>query len=171
MVSSIASSTSIRISYQTTTQPTVEPMQSGKGKSGESVGHQAKAAIAAAEAENLPSNIQGKVASAIARGLDITALLAPAPSEDVPGDGADTAIEMPSDTGDSVLPSESGEMSGTEVDAAGSASDTSGTEGTAADGQSGTETELLTALSNLYSENAAPTDPVAGIEQLLDELP
>ena len=56
-----------------TTQPAA-PEQ--RGKSADSVGHRAKAAIAAAENGDLPSNIQGQVASAIARSIDFTALLA-----------------------------------------------------------------------------------------------
>ncbi|TCD13192.1 hypothetical protein [Oricola cellulosilytica] len=173
MVSLIASSTSVRISYQTP-QPAVEPLQSGKGKSGESVGHMAKAAIADANNPDLPSNIQGKVASAIARfgsDVDLSPLLAPAPPEDAPTDGPETAIEPVSGAGDPIPPGETGETSGNDVGAAGNTSDPAGAEEAAADGQSGTEPELVTALSTLYSENAASTDPIAGIEQLLDDLP
>lgn len=58
----------------------------GPGKSAQSVGHLAKAAIAESSRTELPSNIQGKVASLIARGLDYAAVLAtpPPPAEDTP---------------------------------------------------------------------------------------
>ena len=55
----------------------------GPGKSAQSVGHLAKAAIAESSRTELPSNIQGKVASLIAQGLDYAAVLA-APAEDAP---------------------------------------------------------------------------------------
>lgn len=47
------------------------------GKSAASVGHMAKAKIAEAASEQaMPANIQGKVASALARGLPVDSLLA-----------------------------------------------------------------------------------------------
>ena len=54
----------------------------GPGKSAQSVGHRAKAAIAESSRTGLLGNIQGKVASLIAQGLDYAALVAPA--EDAP---------------------------------------------------------------------------------------
>lgn len=61
-------------------QPKLSPAAADtRGKSSQSVGQQAKAAIAESGMQGLPSNIQGKVASLIARGLDPTSLLTPPP--------------------------------------------------------------------------------------------
>ena len=57
-------------------EPGAEP-----GKSAQSVGHQAKAAIAEATAGDLGPNIQGKIASMIAHHLDISVLLTPSEPE------------------------------------------------------------------------------------------
>lgn len=63
----------------------------GPGKSGNSVGHRAKAEIAAATTDQpLPSNITGKVASALARGLPVDSLLALQTSPDAVVDDAGT---------------------------------------------------------------------------------
>ena len=60
------------------------PEESAPGKSGDSVGHRAKMAISqAGESADLPKNIQGKVASALARGLSIEALLSIQDSADI----------------------------------------------------------------------------------------
>ena len=73
------------------------------GKSGQSVGHQAKAAVAAAASDgvDLPRNAQGMAASAIARGIDpasvFAALVAPEPTPPT-GDGA--VDEPPVPTGE-----------------------------------------------------------------------
>ena len=66
------------------------PAAQPRGKSAESPGHLAKAAIAVSENTDLPRNIQGQVASLLARGLDFAPLLAgPPPPE--PSD-ATTAV-------------------------------------------------------------------------------
>ena len=62
---------------RTQSAETAKPAAPGNnGHSADSVGHQAKSNIAVAENTDLPRNIQGKVASAIARNIDFTALLA-----------------------------------------------------------------------------------------------
>ena len=67
------------------------PAETAPGKSGDAVGHRAKMAISGAgEASDLPKNIQGKVASALARGLSIEALLSIQDSADI----ADTAQDQ-----------------------------------------------------------------------------
>lgn len=97
----------------------------GQGRRAQSVGHQAKAAVAAARESGavLPGNAQGLAASAVARGADPAALFASlvapetpagtdaAPSDDMPeavasGDDAQSGANEPapdpvlSDTGD-----------------------------------------------------------------------
>ena len=70
--------------------PTTANEAQGPGKSAEAVGHRAKAAIAAAsEGQTLPANIQGKVASALARGLPLDSILALQP----PADDGDTVVD------------------------------------------------------------------------------
>lgn len=69
------------------------------GKSSQSVGHMAKAAIAESGLADLPNNIQGQVASLIARGLDYSSLLAPPappPSDDEPA-AVDEMAQPPAD--------------------------------------------------------------------------
>lgn len=85
------------------------------GKSANSVGHQAKAAIAAAENPDLPSNIQGQVASALARGIDFTPLLAinRTDTETAITDGTVTDVPVEDDataSGDSVAAEEEADM-------------------------------------------------------------
>jgi hypothetical protein len=55
-----------------------------RGKSAESPGHLAKAAVATSERTDLPRNIQGQVASLIARGLDYAPLLTGPPPPEPP---------------------------------------------------------------------------------------
>ncbi|PHP67292.1 hypothetical protein CSC94_09630 [Zhengella mangrovi] len=64
-------------------------------KAANSVGHQAKAAIAAAGNPDLPSNIQGKVSSAIARGIDFTPLLAIDKTDPLPAGTNETPAGEP----------------------------------------------------------------------------
>jgi hypothetical protein len=61
------------------------------GKSSQNVGHMAKAAIAESGLADLPNNIQGQVASFIARGLDYSSLLAPPPPP--PSDDEPAAVD------------------------------------------------------------------------------
>jgi hypothetical protein len=69
------------------------------GKSAESPGHKAKAAIAAATLTDLPGTIQGKVASLIARGLDYSSLLTAQPPPPPPPDPTVNPPDTPSDPG------------------------------------------------------------------------
>jgi hypothetical protein len=78
----------------------------GPGKSAQSVGHQAKAAVAAAKESGamLPSNAQGLAASGIARGADPATIFAamvtpepPPPDPDVAGEG--DIVGVPVDDG------------------------------------------------------------------------
>lgn len=55
--------------------PVASSEESGDAKPHGPPGQAAKAAIAASQRTDLPANIQGKVASALARGLDVTSLL------------------------------------------------------------------------------------------------
>lgn len=77
-----------------------------RGKSAQSVGHRAKAAVSAAREAGavLPSNAQGMAASAVARGMDPAALFAALippplepPAEPVPTDTPDAAPPTPED--------------------------------------------------------------------------
>ena len=80
-----------RMDRTQTAAPDAEFAPGAPGKSADSVGHRAKAAIAAADNADLPPNIQGQVASAIARNLDFTALLA---AEAPAGEGEEPALPV-----------------------------------------------------------------------------
>jgi hypothetical protein len=103
-----------RITVTPTVQPAAQTSEQAEkpGKSAGGVGQQAKAAIAESGLSDLPRNIQGKVASMIARGLDVTALLAPPPP---PPPSPDT-------TGDAGAPVTGGDEAG--LDGAGTLSGT-----------------------------------------------
>ncbi|MDH3740156.1 MAG: hypothetical protein OER56_01045 [Hyphomicrobiales bacterium] len=68
--------TSSNIPHPATRPAASQPIQD-VGKSSNSIGHQAKAAVAlaAADGQELPKNAQGKFASALARGLDPATIL------------------------------------------------------------------------------------------------
>ncbi len=119
-VSSISLQTQTSYSTVNATSETTET-EAAKGKKGMPPGQMAKQAIAEAGLENAPPNLHGKVTSALARGLDITSLLAiqEEPVEDpaVVGEPADgttgTDTGAAADVGAADL--QDGETDGTET--------------------------------------------------------
>ena len=78
--------------------PLSSPAQAGAGpgKSGQSVGHRAKAAIAEATRLDFSPNIQGKIASMMARHINVTAVLSPG-EPPPPPIAANTVEDVPAD--------------------------------------------------------------------------
>ena len=94
---SVSNSPAMHARHADRTAPSETAPTDRPGKSGQSVGHRAKAAIAGmATDQPLTANFQGQVASALARGLPVEALLALQQSPDVTGE--DTGTDATTDT-------------------------------------------------------------------------
>lgn len=148
--------------------------QSAPGGAAQSVGHQAKAAVAAAReaGADLPKNAQGLAASGLARGADPATLFASLIAPDIPlaDDPVSDPVADPADPAATpVAPGETGDAPATEISVEiGVAPHSTGTTSdmSPADGDRGAPADIATAADPAVTAGrSAPDIALALLEQ------